>query len=62
MLPILGIEHENDPWYLQLSGHIELELHERTGRFVTFHLRSALETDDAEVDVASCEPPTARLG
>jgi hypothetical protein len=62
MLPILRIEHENDPWYVRLSGHIELELHERTGRFVTLHLSSALETDDAEVDVASCEPPTARLG
>jgi len=58
----LEIEHENDPWYVQLSGHIELELHERSGRFVILHLRSTLETYDAEVDVASCEPPTARLG
>src|SRR5262249_12452946 len=60
--PILRIEHQDDSWYLQLSGDIELELHERSAHLVTLHRGSALEPDDAEVNVAPGEPPTARLG
>jgi hypothetical protein len=61
-VPIFGIEHENDPGHVQLSGDIEFELDERTVRVINLYPGSLFETNDTKVDVARRQPPTARLG